>query len=68
MSTVTMGWPAQKNMGWPLQRKYMILSWSPNSYTDPIISEYLLTIVVDRDEDGNLAIVGLTDHNVEISR
>ena len=48
--------------------KYMILSWSPNSYTDPIISEYLLTIVVDRDEDGNLAIVGLTDHNVEISR
>ena len=48
--------------------KYMILSWSPNSYTDPIISEYLLTIVVDRDEDGDLAIVGLTDHNVEISR
>ena len=46
--------------------EYVILSWSPNSYTSPIISEYLLTVVVDRNEDGTLSVVGITDHNVEI--
>ena len=48
--------------------EYIILSWSPNSYASPIISEYLLTIVVDRNENGDLSIVGITDHNVEIIR
>jgi hypothetical protein len=32
------------------------------------MNEYLLTIVVDRNADGNFSIVGMADYTVEVSR
>ena len=49
-------------------REYIIMTWIPGPNTTPLFSEYLLTIVVDRDADGNLSIVGIADYNVEIIR
>ena len=48
--------------------EYGIMTWIPGPNTTPLFSEYLLTIVVDRDVDGNLSIVGIADYNVEIIR
>ena len=48
--------------------EYGIMTWIPGPNTTPLLSEYLLTIVVDRDADGNLSIVGIADYNVEIIR
>ena len=47
---------------------YRIMTWVPGPNTTPLFSEYLLTIVVDRDADGSLSIVGIADYNVEIIR
>ena len=48
--------------------EYIIMTWIPGPNTTPLLSEYLLTIVVDRDADGNLSIVGIADYNVQVSR
>ena len=47
---------------------YRIMTWIPGPNTTPLFSEYLLTIVVDRDADGNLSIVGIADYNVQVTR
>ena len=49
-------------------REYIIMTWIPGPNTTPLLSEYLLTIVVDRDTDGNLSIVGIADYNIEVTR
>ena len=36
--------------------------------TTPLLSEYLLTVVMDRDENGTLSIVGIADYRAEIER
>jgi hypothetical protein len=46
----------------------IIMTWIPGPNTTPLFSEYLLTIVVDRDADGNLSIVGIADYNVQVTR
>ena len=46
----------------------IIMTWLPGPNTTPLFSEYLLTIVVDRDADGNLSIVGIADYNVQVTR
>jgi hypothetical protein len=48
--------------------EYRIMTWAPGPNTAPLFSEYLLTIVVDRDADGNLSIVGIADYNVQVTR
>ena len=48
--------------------EYRIMTWAPGPNTTPLFSEYLLTIVVDRDADGNLSIVGIADYNVQVTR
>ena len=48
--------------------EYSIVTWLPGPNTTPLLSEYLLTIVVDRDADGNLSIVGIADYNVQVTR
>ena len=48
--------------------EYIIMTWLPGPNTTPLLSEYLLTIVVDRDADGNLSIVGIADYNVQVTR
>jgi len=45
-----------------------IMTWVPGPYTTPLLNEYLLTIVVDRNEDGSISIVGMADYTVEVSR
>jgi len=47
---------------------YTIMTWVAGPNTTPLLNEYLLTIVVDRDTDGNLSIVGIPDYNVMINR
>ena len=47
---------------------HRIMTWVPGPYTTPLLNEYLLTIVVDRNEDGNFSIVGMADYTVEVSR
>jgi hypothetical protein len=46
----------------------IIMTWLPGPNTTPLFSEYLLTVVVDRDADGNLSIVGIADYNVQVTR
>ena len=48
--------------------EYSIVTWLPGPNTPPLLSEYLLTIVMDRDADGNLSIVGIADYNVQVTR
>ena len=47
---------------------YEIYTWSAGPNTTPLLSEYLLTVVLERDENGTLSIVGIADYTVEISR
>jgi len=47
---------------------YEIWYWGLGPNTTPLISEYLLTVVMDRDENGTLSIVGIADYAVEIPR
>ena len=51
-----------------VSREYIIMTWIPGPNTTPLFSEYLLTIVVDRDVDGTLSIVGIADYNVQVTR
>jgi hypothetical protein len=51
-----------------VSRSYEICTWVMGPNTTPLISEYLLTVVLDRDENGTLSIVGIADYTVEISR
>ena len=48
--------------------QHHIMTWVPGPYTTPLLNEYLLTIVVDRNEDGSISIVGMADYTVEVSR
>ena len=47
---------------------YSIISWAPGPNTPILLSEYLLTIVVERGEDGDLSIVGIADYTVQVTR
>ena len=47
---------------------YTIMTWVARPNTTPLLNEYLLTIVVDRDTDENLRIVGIPDYDVMINR
>ena len=47
---------------------YEIHTWIMGPNTTPLLSEYLLTVVLDRDENGTLSIVGIADYAIEISR
>ena len=47
--------------------QHHFMTWVPGSYTAPLLNEYLLTIVVDRNEDGNISIVGIADYTVDDS-
>ena len=47
---------------------YTIMTWVAGPNTTPLLNEYLLTIVVDRDTDGTLSIVGIPDYNVMTNR
>ena len=47
---------------------YEIHTWVMGPNTSPLLSEYLLTVVLERDENGTLSIVGIADYTVEISR
>ena len=48
--------------------EYNIMTWVAGPNTTPLINEYLLTIVVDRNADGNFSIIGMADYTVEVSR
>ena len=45
----------------------MIMTWVVGPNTPSLLSEYLLTIVVDRDDDGQLSIVGIPDYTVMVT-
>jgi len=47
---------------------YMILTWAAGPKTPLLLSEFLLTIVVERDDNGNLSIVGIPDYTVLVTR
>jgi hypothetical protein len=47
---------------------YEIHTWVMGPNTTPLLSEYLLTVVMDRDENGTLSIVGIADYRAEIER
>lgn len=48
--------------------EHEIMTWVAGPNTTPLINEYLLTIVVDRNDDGSFSIVGMADYTVDVSR
>jgi hypothetical protein len=47
---------------------YEIHTWVMGPNTTPLLSEYLLTVVLERDGNGTLSIVGIADYTVVIPR